>query len=490
MTFLFSQPEDKFLAVCALTVLGILLVPLFGITRYCIPWYDDYNFGNFVKNFLELDFTLSNVWQGIVYCVKTQWWAWQGTFSSIALMSLVPIVWNDNWYFLGLAFLILLFTVAIFIFVKVLVRDVLKGDRYSCIILQAGTAVLLLELIHCMREGFFWYNGGIHYIGMHSFMMLYIAAMVELCIKNRALTKILCVVLSLVGAVLCGGANFVTALQAIIIGLSLLLLGFVFKKKSALLMIPVLLLNGYCFYINVRAPGNAKRAVYFEGMGQNPVQAILNSFLEAGKHIWEFTGWMTILILILLLPTIWKLVKKCTYNFRFPGFVFLWSFCLYATGFTPSLYTMGNAGAERTLNAVKVTFQLLLIFNEVYFCGWICRKNKLKNIERLENTPMIYYLVVLGLVMAVFVITPAREGAYSSWGAFYFLRTGEAQNHYQEYRERIQLIQESGDDVWVSPYQYDPYILNMGDITRYYWDTPNMFMARWYRKNSIRLRDE
>jgi hypothetical protein len=77
------------------------------------------------------------------------------------------------------------------------------------------------------------------------------------------------------------------------------------------------------------------------------------------------------MVMVMLLPLIWQALKETEYRFRYPGVVLLWSFCLYATGYTPSLYSLGHAGLSRTLNAVKITYLLLLFLNEIYWCGWL-----------------------------------------------------------------------------------------------------------------------
>ena len=76
------KPDMRLVAVLAVTALLLLLIPLLRMTIYTIPWYDDYGYASNVKNFLALDYTLANAWKGALYCVKTQWYAWQGTFSS------------------------------------------------------------------------------------------------------------------------------------------------------------------------------------------------------------------------------------------------------------------------------------------------------------------------------------------------------------------------------------------------------------------------
>lgn len=73
----------RVVAVAAVCLLLLLLVPLIRLTLYAIPWYDDYNYGQFVKDFVDVERSIGSAFRGAVFCMKTQWYAWQGTFSSV-----------------------------------------------------------------------------------------------------------------------------------------------------------------------------------------------------------------------------------------------------------------------------------------------------------------------------------------------------------------------------------------------------------------------
>ncbi len=476
----------KAVAVIACIVLAVLLVPLFRIAAYSVPWYDDYNYGNFVKNFVELERSLSSALQGAAYCIKTQWHAWQGTFSSIFFMSMIPSVWGDQYYFLGPVLIITILVIAAFSLVKVLVRDVIKADLSTCIILQAATAAFLVVMIYSPQVGFFWYNAGVHYVLTHSFCILMVAAFLKLLVvQNKAVTGVL-VVSGMVGAVISSGANFVTSLQGLVLTISIVLLGILLRNKRTFLLLPALCVYVYGFYMNVSAPGNDKRAAFFVGQGKGPVKSIVLSFVEAVKHIATFTDWMTIAFMILLLPVIWGMVQKSSLKFSMPLAVLLWSVCVYATGFTPSLYSMGHAGLGRTLNAVKITYQLLLLMNEVYLLGWFCRFLEKKKKKTWDGKCYWwFYGLVAATMLLIFAVDSNKEGSYSSYGAYKLVHSGVAYNFYQEYLDRIEDCQKDEANVVVKPYAWNPWMLKVGDLTDNPGSEQNAAMAKWYRKESI-----
>lgn len=480
------RPDTKTVAAGAVLALVLLLIPLYRIAFYSAPWYDDYIMGLFTKNFLVQERSLSSVLQGALYCTKTQWYAWQGTFSSIFLMSLMPAIWGDDKYFLGALFLLTIFLTAILVFVRVLVKDVFEGDKYSCIVLQAVTAAMLFVLIHTPQAGFYWYNAGVHYVGMHSLCLLFIAGLIKLLkTKSRAATVIL-VIISMLGAFVAGGSNFVTALQGLLVVCTILALAAWSRSKRGLLLLPALVVYGAAFYQNISAPGNNVRRAFYVGQGLDWFSAIMQSFVEAVKHLGRFTGLMTIPVLVLLIPVIWQMVQKSSFQFRYPLLVLLWSVCLYASGFAPSLYSMGNAGLGRTLNVVKITYQLLLILNEIYLLGWLCQYLKRK--ERTVPSGKCYwwfYPLIGALMLCAFWLEPKKEGSFSSYTAYHYVHTGEANNFYQEYLQRVEILNGDEKDVVLRPYGFRPWILSTGELTENPDNEANRAVASYYGKESV-----
>ena len=238
----------------------------------------------------------------------------------------------------------------------------------------------------------------------------------------------------------------------------LMVFGMLLRNRRVLLMLPSLAIYGYAFYKNVTAQGNAVRKRIFEGIGKgmDALPAIGNSFLEAFRHLGQFTGVMMPAVMLLLVPVIWKMVRKTKVRFRFPGLVLLGSFCLYAAGFTPSLYAMSTSGLARTLNAVKLTYQILLLINEVYWLGWLQgRLDQWGQYARLGwlreglaardgRRQSVFFFGAVGMLMLGIFLLESNPGRYySSYGAYHFVHTGEADNFYREYLARVETLKNS-----------------------------------------------
>jgi len=480
------RPSAKIIAMIFTLALILMLIPLLRLSLYTAPWYDDYTYGLAAKRAVESGEGLRGALAGAWDCTRTSWYAWQGTYASIFFMSLMPGIWGEEFYFLGSVLLILLPVAGIFALTGVLAGDVLQLDRVYVLALQSVTTATVLMLIYSAKLAFYWYNGGIHYVGMHSFCLLMLAAAVKLLkAKNRTAMGFL-VLGTMLGALISAGANFVTALQGLLALLTVAGAAVLCRNRRIFLLLPCLIVYGAGFFINVTAPGNDKRKANFIGYGYGPAESVLRSFQEAFLHLGEFTGWITVAVLVMLVPLVWQAVKKSRFAFRMPGLVLAASVCLYASGFTPSLYALGHAGLSRTLNAVKITYDLLLIINEVYWLGYLCRRLE----EKGKNVPTglcfwWFYPLVGAVMLFLFGTASDQAGSYSAYGAYYYIHTGEAYNFHREYLLRVEKLKGPDRNVEVDPYFYAPWFLCIGELS----DDPNYeanrAIADWYGKESV-----
>lgn len=488
--FLWS-PSARITGIGVCVVLLLLLVPLLRIAEYAVPWYDDFSYGWFTKAAMKDTPGIRGALKGAFECVRVQWYAWQGTFSSIFFMALMPAVWGEEYYFLGPVCLILLLVVSIFVLMGVLLKDIFGADRWSCLAVQSVTAAMAVVLIYSSQSGFYWYNAGVHYVGMHSFGMLFAACLIRMQHTEKMTGRVVLVLCSMLGALLVSGSNFVTALQGGIVLLAAMLLVLCTAGKKVLWYLPALMVYGIGFYKNVGAPGNAVRSANYVGWGYPPVEAVLRSFLEAFQNLGELTGWITIAILVLLVPVIWQIAGESSFSFRWPGVVPVLSFCLYAAGYTPSLYSLGHGGLSRTWNAVKLTYQILLVVNEIYLLGWFRKTLEQKGRKVWSGRcPWWFYLCVGAWMCGIFWQAPNQAGCYSSYGAYYYVHTGEAYNFYQEYQERLELLKSDEKNVVFTPYRYKPWILCMGDLYEDPEREENLLVETWYDKDSVIVREE
>lgn len=497
------KPGRVLLAVGCCGLLLLALIPLFRLTIYAVPYYDDYNFGRFARAAMEQEQSKWAAISGALDCSRTQWYAWQGTYSSIFFMTLMPAVWGEQYYFLGPVFILLLLLAGSMVFTHVILRKVFGMEKWISLAIQAVITTAQFMFIYSAQSGFYWYNGGIHYVGMHGFGLLFLSVAICLERAKGRTAKGLLFTASVLLAMITAGSNFVTALQGLWCVLTILAVSVVWEhRKKGLWLLPAIAVYIIGFGMNVAAPGNSVRAQSYIGWGYGPLESIGRSFLEAVKHIPEYTGLVVLTVMLLLVPMIWQAVKGTDYRFRYPGIVLAWSFCLYATGYTPSLYSLGHAGLSRTLNAVKITYLLLLFLNEIYWIGWL-RQLLEKRAEQTTGQLTIqkltirngaaawWFYVLIGVAcLVIFRASPNQAGHYSSYGAYYYVHTGEAYNFHQEYLERVAILSGPEKDVQLPAYQFRPWFLCMGEISEDADNEANRSLAMWYHKDSVTLKEK
>lgn len=479
--------SDRTIAVLALVLLAVLLIPLLRLALYACPWYDDYLFLNNTKIFLREEGGVLGFFHGVWVTIEHWWHTWQGTFSSIFFMAVNPFIFGEEYYCLGIVMIILYTVISIFFLVFTLCKYVLKSEVGNCCISAVVITATLTELIYSAQEGIYYYNSAVHYTFMHSCMFLMIAWSVKLLYDKSKKRVIWHVFLITFFAVLCGGSNYVTSLQGICFLFSIFLLGILVKnKKSCFLLIP-LVFYGVAFGINVVAPGNSVRAEYFQGCGA--LESIGKSFLEAANSFWELLGPMALVSILLFIPTAWNMVRKLEFSFRYPLLVSAYSFCLYATGLTSSFYAMGvRAGASRIWVPIKFTFQMLIFVNLVYWMGWLMKKYK-KEAMPVKHY-VLYYLGAAVLAIVIFHFTGNQAGSYSSYGAYYYVHTGEANEFRRQYLQRVEQIRQGGEEIVLEPLIWRPWLLYKGDLSEDAGEPKNVSMAMWYDKNLIYIKAE
>ncbi len=482
--FLGWKPDEKLIAIGAVCLLIVMLLPLLRLCEYAIPWFDDYGYASYVKDGFAAPCTLLDAIKGGISAAVDEWYHWEGTYTAIFLGAQVPLIWGEEWYGLGPAFLILLLTFSVMVLVRVFIHNVLEGDFWPTLTLQAGATAMIVMFIYSAQRGFYWYDGGVFYVGMTSLTMLYIASMIKLmkAEKKPGLWLVVCMLLSLLVA----GGNYVTTLQGMLLTCSFLAL-VIWKKRNILWrFVPVTITYTVGFCMNVLAPGNSARGESFVGWGLSPVDAVVQSFVEGARRIPELTGLRTVIVLILLAPFMWQIVKKTKYEFRYPGLVFVWSVCLYAATYTPALYALGSVVLARMLCTIKITFQLMLLLNELYFLGWICQRRRAKGKGEISGAPhWWFYPAVAAAMLLVFVNEPNQAGFYSAYGAYYYIHTGEAYNFYQEYQARLEILKSDESDVVVPAYVWRPWFLCAGELSEDPYADRNRMVARWYDKHSV-----
>lgn len=490
----FFFTDDAQLSFRAVFILFILLLlPILVLGFYSVPSADDYGCGAYVHLAWKETHSPLAVLTAIFRQASHFYNTWQGTFGSSVMMSLDPAFFNIHLSFLVPVLLLFLSTISAMLLCHEIAAHYLgyKGKAMDTSVLLLMS--VLFQTFVSSRDGLFWYNGAIHYMGMQSLFFLSLYFSSRLYRTQATWAKLLLTILLLALCLLTGGANLVTALQAVLVYTLLLFCGLFMKRKHCLrLLLPACFLYAG-FFINVLAPGNRVRGNSFTS--SNPLTAILRSFLSAGNYLIQWMNPLFILALLILLPLLWRMVSDCSASFKHPLLLLAVSVCLYSAMFTPSLYATGSVGADRQLNMIQWTLYLLILWNLTYFLGYLSvhKTQHPAPVLCLDKvvSPGTYFLTVFGFsAMAFVLLFTVDRTTYTSIAAARILANGEAATYHSEYMERYQTLEESDtEDASVTPFTVYPELLTSPeDFSEDIMDWLNITGSRYFGKKTITMK--
>ncbi len=480
--------SEKATALLCLAGLVLTMIPIYMLSYYSIPYYDDYGAAAGTMAWSS-QFGTSYLTGAIVHA-RQMWWAWEGTYFARVMMALDPVIFDEKYHFIGIVMIITSLLVSVFVFTWVVCRKLLKATKWDSLGASAILCEITILLIYTAQQGFYWYNSGVKYIFGFSLWLLAISASVKTLVSKKTYASVIFAILSAALIFCVAGTNFVTVLQSMIVSASLLIMGIIRYKKKGLLLLPMLIVNLYGAKLCLLAPGNAKRSSAYEGMGA--ADAIIASFRTGYEFLDKFLDWRTLLLLLIAFPISYRIVRISGIRFKLLNFILLasWSVCLYASGFTPNLYSSGEVVLSRVINVIKLVFQILLWINMTYFCGLLSQLKPVKG-KRWKGY-VIWPLAIPWLILWIFFfkIQPNPIGTYSAFGASFYLRSGQADRFRTEYLERVDTIRNSDtSDVILEPYSDMPWFLGWTDISTDPNEEANRFMSDFYHKNTIRVRE-
>ena len=470
------------MAVLLTAVYIISLIPILMASVYAYPQADDWTYSWRTHVAWEDTHSLLAVGKAVVETVKDSYVNWQGTFSSIALMSLQPAIWGERLYALTPFIMIGMLTAATLILVRELFRRV-KGTEWISVSMLA--LLVTVQRMVCVPVAFYWYNGAVHYMFMYSVGLLLAACLLKTIRRNRPGIMICSCIL----AIVLGGGNLVTALAGAI-GLAtvvvwLLLSG---RRKRVWTVLLPLVCNFLAFGINIAAPGNWIRQDAV-GAQDNPIMSILRSFyygIEFPAIKW--LDWTIILFVLFLIPIAWKVAGKVEFDFPLPLLIVAYSYCFISAMFTPLDFALKMVDIKRAQNIIFSAFILILALNVIYLTGWFRKHVRVSlAVSIREKWPFRFSsacyaaLSAAGLWCFLLSVIPSPEYFTASL-AVQDMRNGSAQAYADTAERNIEILKGEGDEVDVYEIPKDSQLLTSDDIDKWHYGT-----KYFYRKNKVNV---
>ena len=479
------------MAACSAILFVVSLIPLLWLGRYNVMCIDDYDYGRVVH---DTWMQTGSVWQSI----QTAWQQnmefyqnWQGTYVSCFLMALCPMNFRYDVAWVVPVIMIGMFATSAFVLGRHILHRWLGCDRTGSSFIMLMLLFMFYQVIEAPFEGIYWYNGATHYVFMESVWFFTLAALSAAFWSRKKSREIILCMTAAVLAVIVGGGNLVTGLQAEIFMVFLLIYAVITNRKKIITVCIPLVTGSVGFLFNVLAPGNLMRGEIDSSVGYSAVMSVLLSFYHAVVFMIRWTPAFVIIVWLMLLPVLWKLTGQSKQKFSHPVWVTIGAYCVIAAMFTPTLYALGMVGLARVDNIIQMVYYLCLVMVTAYWLGYLNHREAGEAFGLfLDKTKGRMTAVCFCLMLLIWVLT-ADKNTYTSISALRSLVNGEAQTFYAEAMERHDIyIDEDIVDVEVKPYSAKPALFSFDDLSTDRENWLNLAVMQYYHKAYVKLTED
>ncbi len=268
---------EKTISYIILFLFIISLLPLLYIARYDHSCADDYSYGLLARQAWQNTHSIWAAMAAAAQKVQTAYTDWQGTFSSIFLMSLQPSVFGERLYAITPFIMLGSLLFSMFFFLRTVLITYLKANRYQYLAVSSILLFLSIQLVYSPVEAFYWFNGAVHYVFMHSVMLTVLGIILIMLKEKRKTQKILFILLASLLGIIIGGGNYITVLLTLILFCVCIFLLFLIDKRQIKYVAVPFFTILISFIISAAAPGNALRKSVI-GVSYSPLESIFLSF--------------------------------------------------------------------------------------------------------------------------------------------------------------------------------------------------------------------
>jgi hypothetical protein len=480
-SFFIKIYSNKVLFLAMLFLIAILS-PLFYMIFFAVPAADDFAQAFKVKNLIQENGGLINYISYVIKLGSDLYITIQGCFLTNYLIYLNPISYNLNllWIPLLLNFIFLIYSTFILSYSisKYMLKQGIKTALWLCLI------VTFLQTQYIPTgETLYWYAGIVAYTFPYSLMLILFSLIIKINFGKNMKPKH--IILSIfLGFIVCG-TNYTTSLitcfiMFIITSLSYLLKG---SKRTGNLFIFLSTLMG--LIINVTAPGNSVRMDYFERYSL--VKTILLSFYSAINYLLSnIKHTPLIFILIISIPSMFIVVKRINFDFKYPLIVSGISFIVLAAAYTPLIYGYGSLDfPSRYLNVVYFLFIWIFALNCLYITGWINKKYSFS----IEGKEKIFVIVMVSIISFTTTFTVDALNSMASINAAKVILSGKAYNYKNEVYALFEHLESTKEKtVEVPPLKYTNTSIHMFEVYEDDEDWRNEVLSFFFNKKSIKVR--
>lgn len=479
---LWNRPLSRRVVPCLCAAwLLFMMLPLFALCFYDYPSSDDFiNILPATEVWAQTG-SLMDVLRCAIEGTIDDYLGWQGTFVAMFQGRFQPMIFSLNWFWVTPFLTLALFFAAVWFFVRQVCRLLNVQDRLIRCLLYTVWLTLLLAFMPGIREAVYW-QSATQYILSFLFLLPMAGMLISIHLSDRRRSRVLWSIPAALCAFCAGACPYPVALGAAVGLFALTLWSFGSRSRSRWACLISCVALCAALLLVIIAPGNSVRQNRL-GDSMNPVVAIaysVDAFLE-NSSLWLGPQ---CLILLAVLPLLWKPIKASPFAFAHPFWAVVFALGAAAAAFVPSIYAMGPNGYQydRIMASLYLWFALCLFVLLLYLEGWLTRR--MGHVQLSLSIPCRAWHGALCLCLVLWGLFGHAIFASPVIGSYTALLTGEVQTFHQEITQREQALLEAGNAAearqCVQPLSVSP-MMFANDLLVYQVSSQNRLVEHMHR---------
>lgn len=481
---------EKMIAIMLMVILTACVGLLLYVGRYnCLNVGDDFIYAKAGQQVWNSTHSVFAMFKYAIADSINMWKTWQGLYFDNMLYAFLLGMFAENGMAFSAYFSLLPLAVCGLMAGIIVFKEVLGMDLSKAVIITIPVILFQIMYTPSPSEGFYWPGSAINHTLTYALFELSFAVWLYIVRGSDKNKLVVAKVMAVCLCVMIGGGSYVSAVPMICVVILMVIYAFAIKSKEKYYLLGLMVFFLVCLGFNVMSPG-AKVRQEDAGETYRWWEAILMSFVEAIKYIKNWSAFAEVIILlVLMIPASIESTLKLKFNFKYPWLVTLLTFGIYASQFTPCLYSLRDIGTYRVQNIYRFSLYVLLCANLWYWCGFVVKKIEDGLVKKLESYKfgglvlLVASVVVIG-GFSLFILKTSGD-TMTIKSALYSLKSGQFENYYQENQIRKEILTNpEEDEVYIDRFSKPPYLININDVAEdgnWY----NVILENYYDKKAI-----
>ncbi len=384
----------------------VMTLPILYFSFFSFPYADDFSFSLKMKQVVESgNYNLFELIKTAFAKMIEVYYSWQGTYSATFFSSLQPGIFGEQYYF-STIWILLFLSLFAFLFCGNKILTLLKVAKKRRMFFSLLTWFFYIQTMPNPREGLFWFNGGLVYVGFFSVLLINFSMILSQYFSDNKKFKINNIISITLAFIVSGAAVPVSFLNFLHLTILLLSVLIVYKEKYNIKAVAYPFLSATIgFIVMAIAPGNRVRAELASNSKPiiETVFTVVSGYFNILNDYWINISF--ILFLLLLTPIIVEIIKNVK-GFKLSCFIFfvLVQFTLICGMLSTVYFSLGDFGAGRAFNVYYATFLLSSIFIYSYFLGLLKELNLVNFDFNIQNRFTNNFLSGIGSLIVLLTI--------------------------------------------------------------------------------------